>query len=288
MAVSPVLSRLNLGAELRRLREAANITVKQAAEELDCSASKISRIETGVTAPRRPEIDTLLRLYGNEALDVRDDLVQLASESKQAAWYDEYGDLLASNSLLHRYIGLENGATIIRSYSAGAIPGLLQTEDYARAVIQASRPGRPPDEVDRMVRLRMDRKGVLSRNPEPLRLFALLDESVIRRPAHGPGVMSQQLDELSASVVGGSPNVEVRLLPFSAGLHGLLGGTFEVLSFDDGEDAVVFFEGHEIGMLQNKPDVVLAHSERLDTAWKQSLVGRELAQYLKEVSATFR
>jgi len=285
MASSPVLSRRTLGTELRRLREAAGVAVSRAAEELDCSISKISRIETGLSTPRRPEIDTLLRLY--EAPAAREELVQLAGEGKQSAWYDAYGDLLAPGSILHRFIGLEAGASLVRSYASDAVPGLLQTERYARAIITASQPGVPADELETMIRMRVERTGVLSRQPEPLRIAALLDESVVRRPAHGPGVMREQLEHLCDIVAGGSQNIELRLMPFSAGLHGLLGGAFQILSFEPGESDVIFFEGQDGGGLQDKPDVVRGHAERLDTAWKQALEGRELLSFLRKVADTF-
>ena len=285
MATSPVLSRRTLGTELRRLREAAGVAVTRAAEELDCSVSKISRIETGLSTPRRPEIDTLLRLY--EAPDAREELVQLAGEGKQAAWYDAYGDLLAPGSTLHRFIGLEAGASLVRQFSSGAVPGLLQTERYARAIVAASQPAVSGEALERMIRMRLDRKSVLERKPEPLRIAALVDESVLRRPAHGRGVMREQVEYLFGIVEEGSPSIEVRVLPFAVGLHGLLGGGFQILSFDHGESDVILFEGQDGGGLQEKPDIVRAHADRLDAAWKQALEGRELLSFLREVADTY-
>jgi transcriptional regulator with XRE-family HTH domain len=285
MASSPVLSRRTLGAELRRLREAAGVAVTRAAEELDCSVSKISRIETGLSTPRRPEIDTLLRLY--EAPGAREELVHLAGEGKQTAWYDSYGDLLAPGSTLHRFIGLEAGAALVRSFSSAAVPGLLQTEAYARAIVTASQPGVGARALETMIRMRLDRKAVFTRRPKPLRIAALLDESVVRRPAHGPGVMREQIHHLCDIVADDRSPVELRLLPFSIGLHGLLGGAFQILSFEHGESDVIFFEGQDGGGLQEKADVVRAHGERLDVAWKQGLEGGELLAFLREVAETY-
>ncbi|QYN36098.1 helix-turn-helix domain-containing protein [Pseudonocardia sp. DSM 110487] len=285
MATSPVLSRRTLGTELRRLREAAGVAVSRAAEELDCSVSKISRIETGLSTPRRPEIDTLLRLYS--APGSREELVHLAGEGKQAAWYDSYGDLLAPGSTLHRFIGLEAGASRLRQFSSGAVPGLLQTERYARAVITASQPTVSGEALETMIRMRLDRKSVLRREPDPLHIAALVDESVLRRSAHGPGVMRDQVQHLCGIVEDGSSTIEVRVLPFSVGLHGLLGGGFQILSFDHGESDVIFFEGQDGGGLQEKADIVRAHSDRLDAAWKQALEGRELLSFLREVADTY-
>ncbi len=285
MATSPVLSRRTLGTELRRLREAAGVAVSRAAEELDCSVSKISRIETGLSTPRRPEIDTLLRLYS--APGSREELVHLAGEGKQAAWYDSYGDLLAPGSTLHRFIGLEAGASRLRQFSSGAVPGLLQTERYARAVITASQPTVSGEALETMIRMRLDRKSVLRREPDPLHIAALVDESVLRRSAHGPGVMREQVQHLCGIVEDGSSTIEVRVLPFSVGLHGLLGGGFQILSFDHGESDVIFFEGQDGGGLQEKADIVRAHSDRLDSAWKQALEGRELLNFLRGVAGTY-
>jgi transcriptional regulator with XRE-family HTH domain len=284
MATSPVLSRRTLGTELRRLREAAGVAVTRAAEELDCSVSKISRIETGLSTPRRPEIDTLLRLY--EAPSAREELVQLAGEGKQTAWYDSYGDLLAPGSTLHRFIGLEAGATLLRQFSSGAVPGLLQTERYARAIVTASQPAVSGEALETMIRMRLDRKSVLRRQPDPLRVAALVDESVLRRPAHGPGVMREQVEYL-CQLVEEASTIEVRALPFAIGLHGLLGGGFQILSFDHGESDVIFFEGQDGGGLQEKSDIVRAHSDRLDAAWKQALEGPELLTFLREVADTY-
>lgn len=284
---SPVLSRRNLGAELRRLREAAGVSVARAAEELDCSVSKISRIETGVTAPRRPEVDLLLRFYGDAALEERDELVRLAGEGRQSAWYDQYGDLLAPGSTLHRYIGLEGGATEIRSYSCGWLPGLIQTEGYARAVYAVTRPGRSAREVERLIQFRLARKAVLTRKPDPPRVAALLDESVVRRPAQGRGVMREQLDHLCDLIESGPPTLEIRLLPFSIGLHGLLGGELTVMGFERGEDDVAFFEGQDGAVLQERAEVVRLHSDRLDAAWKLGLEGQELVTFLRVAAATF-
>jgi transcriptional regulator with XRE-family HTH domain len=285
MATSPVLSRRTLGTELRRLREAAGVAVSRAAEELDCSVSKISRIETGLSTPRRPEIDTLLRLY--EAPGAREELVQLAGEGKQTAWYDSYGDLLAPGSTLHRFIGLEAGASLLRQFSSGGVPGLLQTERYARAIVTASQPAVSGEALETMIRMRLDRKSVLRRQPDPLRVAALVDESVLRRPAHGPGVMREQVEYLCQLVEEGSPTIEVRVLPFAIGLHGLLGGGFQILSFDHGESDVILLEGQDGGGLQEKPDIVRAHSDRLEVAWKQALEGPELLSFLREVADTY-
>jgi transcriptional regulator with XRE-family HTH domain len=285
MATSPVLSRRTLGTELRRLREAAGVAVSRAAEELDCSVSKISRIETGLSTPRRPEIDTLLRLYA--APSAREELVQLAGEGRKAAWYDAYGDLLAPGSTLHRFIGLEAGASMLRQFSTAAVPGLLQTERYARAIIMASQPAASGDMLEAMIRIRMERKSVLRRKPAPLRVAALIDEAALRRPAHGPGVMREQVQYLAQIVEEGSSTIEVRVFPFSVGLSGLLGGGFQILSFELGESDVIFFEGQDGGGLQEKADIVQSHSDRLDTAWKLALEGRELLSFLRDVAASY-
>jgi len=285
MAISPVLSRRTLGTELRRLREAAGVAVSRAAEELDCSVSKISRIETGLSTPRRPEIDTLLRLYA--APSAREELVQLAGEGRKAAWYDAYGDLLASGSALHRFIGLEAGASMLREFASATVPGLLQTERYARAIVMASQPAVSGATLDAMIRMRMERKSVLRREPTPLRVAALIDESVLRRPAHGPGVMREQVQHLAQIVEAGSASIEVRVLPFSVGLPGLLGGGFHILSFDHGEGDVIFFDAQDGGGLHEKADIVQSHSDRLDTGWKLALEGRELLSFLQDVAGTY-
>lgn len=284
MTSSPVLSRRRLGAEFRQLREEAGVSSADAAEALDCSISKISRIETGATAPRRPEIDALLRLYGRSEPALRDELVKLAADGRQAAWYDQFGDLVEAGSMLHRLIGLEAGASQIRAYACGWLPGLLQTEGYARAVLAVARPAASAAEIDRLVDFRMARKGVLARRERAPRLRALLDESVLRRPAQGDGVMRKQIEHLADLAESGAGPVEIRVLPFVAGLHGLLGGELYLMSFDGEQDDAIFLEGQEGAVLQEKSEVVHALGERFDVAWKAGLEGGELLALLKEVA----
>jgi hypothetical protein len=167
------------------------------------------------------------------------------------------------------------------------VPGLLQTERYARAIVTASQPAVSGEALETMIRMRLDRKSVLRRRPDPLRVAALVDESVLRRPAHGPGVMREQVEYLCRLVEEGSPTIEVRVLPFAIGLHGLLGGGFQILSFEHGESDVILLEGQDGGGLQEKSDIVRAHSDRLEVAWKQALEGPELLSFLREVADTY-
>ena len=285
MASSPLLARRTLGSELRRLREAAKIPVRRASEYLDCSPSKISRIETGINAPRRPEIEALLRLYGDAAVRMQDELFELAADGKQSAWYDRYGNLVEPGSPLYKYLGLEEGATQIRTYSPSGIPGLLQTDAYGRAMLTATSPGTSADDLDVLVRLRADRKKVFRRK-DPLKLAALVDEAVVRRPAPGAGVMREQILHLRSIVEAERSDQELRLVPFTAGLHGVLGGPFTLLSFDGAEDDILFFEGQAGGVFQDSPDVINSHLERLEAVWKVSLAGPELVKFLQEVADT--
>src|SRR6266540_3352438 len=195
---SPTLRRRQLGMELRRLREAAGITIDHVAERLECSGSKISRIETGQTGVTPRDVRDMLSIYGVE-LDYAETLLQIAREARQKGWWQLYGDVLTG-----AYVGLEAAVDRIRAYEALVVPGLLQTEGYAQAMIHAARPDISPGEVDKRVRVRMSRQSLLSQD-DPPDLWVVLDEAVLRRPVGGAEVMRRQLMHLAT--VAELPNV---------------------------------------------------------------------------------
>ncbi|MET7393121.1 helix-turn-helix transcriptional regulator [Dactylosporangium sp. NPDC005572] len=237
---SPTLRRRQLGMELRRLREAAHVTIDQVAETLECSGSKISRIETGQTGVTPRDVRDMLDIYGVDP-EYADQLLKIAREARQKGWWQLYGDVLTG-----AYVGLEAAADHIRSYEALVVPGLLQTEEYAQAMIHAARPDISATEVEKRVRVRMGRQSLLTQD-DPIDLWVVLDEAVLRRPVGGRAVMRRQLEHLSQSAAW--PNVTLQVLPFSAGAHAGMDGTFTMLLYDESAGQNFVFASNAAGGL---------------------------------------
>ncbi|GIH71281.1 helix-turn-helix domain-containing protein [Sphaerimonospora thailandensis] len=224
---SPTVRRRRLAAELRRLRERAEMTIEQVAERLGWSATKVSRIETSRVGVALKDVERLVDLY--EVDDAkRKELLDLARDAQKKGWWHAYGDLPSEYAT---YIGLEDEAASMRSFAPSVIPGILQTEDYARAIIRSALMGlSSPAEVERRVEVRMARQALLTQD-EPLRLWTILDEAVIRRTIGSPADMRAQLGRLLELV--DLPNITVQVLPFAAGAHPGTNGAFQILEFPE-------------------------------------------------------
>jgi transcriptional regulator with XRE-family HTH domain len=234
---SPTVRRRRLALELRRLREAARLTCEEVAEHLECSASKISRVETGRVSVSPRDVRDMLELYGVPA-EQRESLVQLARDSRQKGWWHAYSDTMQPQ--MATYIGLESAASEIRIYEVSLIPGLLQTEDYARAVIRAGMVNSPAEDIERRVALLMARQPAVVRD-DPPKIWAVLDEAALRRRVGGAGVMRLQLEHLLAQAA--LPNVAVQVIPFGGGAHPAMGRPFIILVFPERVDTdVVYLE----------------------------------------------
>jgi transcriptional regulator with XRE-family HTH domain len=234
---SPTVRRRRLALELRRLREAARLTCEEVAEHLECSASKISRVETGRVSVAPRDVRDMLELYGVPA-DQRESLVQLARDSRQKGWWHAYSDTMQPQ--MATYIGLESAASEIRIYEVSLIPGLLQTEDYARAVIRAGMVNSPAEDIERRVALLMARQPAVVRD-DPPKVWAVLDEAALRRRVGGSGLMRLQLEHLLAQAA--LPNVAVQVIPFAGGAHPAMGRPFIILVFPERVDTdVVYLE----------------------------------------------
>jgi transcriptional regulator with XRE-family HTH domain len=235
---SPTVRRRRLASELRSLREGARLTCEEVAEHLECSASKISRVETGRVSVSPRDVRDMLSLYGVDPQQL-DSLVQLARESRQKGWWHAYSDTIQPR--FATYVGLEDAASEIRTYEVNLVPGLLQTEDYARSVITAGNLTGSLEDVERRVALRMARQPMLLSGRNPPQLWAVLDEAVLHRTVGGPGLMRLQLDHLAE--VASRPNVAVQVIPYSAGAHPGMGKPFVILSFPERADPdVVYLE----------------------------------------------
>jgi transcriptional regulator with XRE-family HTH domain len=237
---SPTLRRRQLGQELRKLREAAGTTIDQVAERLACSASKISRIETGQSGVSSREVRDILAAY-RVAGDKVDELVEMAREAKQRGWWQLYGTVLTS-----AYVGLEAAAAELRSFEPLVIPGLLQTEEYARAMVLAGWPQWSAEEVEQRIRVRIKRQSLLYQD-DPLQLLIILDEAALRRPVGGVDVMRRQLEKLLAATE--LPHVMIQVLPLAVGAHGGMDGAFTILLFEEPASQTLVFAANGAGGL---------------------------------------
>jgi transcriptional regulator with XRE-family HTH domain len=216
-----------LGSHLRRLRERAGVSRSDAGWAIRASESKISRLELGRVGFKQRDVEDLLSLYGVTETRERERLLELAREANSRGWWHRYGDV--TPDWFDAYLGLEAAAELIRTYEIQFVPGLLQTADYARAVARLTPEGaRSEDEVERVVALRTRRQRVLDREP-PLKLWAVIEESVLLRPIGGRQVLRDQLHALRSAVE--RPNITVQIIPIDNPGHPAGGGAFTILRF---------------------------------------------------------
>jgi len=218
--------RIQLGARLRTLRLAKGLSRDQAGFPIRASESKISRMELGRVGFKERDVADLLTFYGVEDASERERLLALTREANEPSWWHSYGDVL--DTWFQNYLDLEQAAELIRTYEIQFVPGLLQTDRYARAVIKLGLDKAAADQLDRRATLRMNRKRLLDR-PDAPRLWAVLDEAVLRRPIGGFDVLREQIESLIE--VCAKPTVRLQLMPFSSGGHAAAGGAFSILRF---------------------------------------------------------
>jgi len=270
--------RRQLGAELRRLREATGRTAAAAADQLDWSESKLSRIETAHTGIRNADLERLLALYKVSDQE-RAKLLAIAGQSRQKAWWEAYGDSLPN--AYETYIGFEAEATGIFTYQCQVVPGLLQTAEYARAVHQIDHPG-DEDLVSQLVTVRMARQALLTREPRP-KLWAVIDEAILRRPVGGHDVMRRQLRRLVEAAE--LSMITIQVLPFEAGAHRALTGSFVVLEFaGSAEQPLVYSEGMTGGVIRSKPEELRAYWMSFEALKTASLSEPESVDFITAVA----
>jgi hypothetical protein len=223
----PTVGRMLVGAQLRRLRSEAGVSREEAGEAIRASEWKIHRLENGQVGFKERDIIDLLRLYGVTDPDDIAAFLELAREANAPGWWQDYGDVLPQ--WFRAYVDLEAVATLIRTYEGQLVPGLLQTDDYVRAVIHDTSL-ESSEEVGRRVRLRMARQTLLT-GEHPPRLWAVVDEAALRRPVGGREVMRGQLERLIAATK--LPNVTLQILPLAGGAHPAMVGAFSILRFAD-------------------------------------------------------
>jgi Domain of unknown function (DUF5753)/Helix-turn-helix domain len=274
----PTVLRMILGRQLQALREKARLSVEEAGQAIYSSEWTVRRMEKGEGGLKPMKVKGLLLRYG--VTDVReiDAFLALAREANTPGWWHNYSDVLPT--WFRVFPGLEEAADLIRAYQPQFVPGLLQTEDYARALTVVGFPDAAPDETERRVALRLTRQHLLTR-PEPPRLWAVLDETVLRRRVGGPDVMRGQLTRLIEAT--SLPNVTLQVLPFTAGPHQAMYGMFHIFRFPSPElQDVVYGENMTSAFYLDKPEDVSAYAEAMDRICAQAASAEETVGILRD------
>jgi hypothetical protein len=232
---SPTFVRFQLGAQLRRLRDAAKVSTERAAESIEVTASTLRRIEQGRVGVKGPALTALLNEYGVEDAELRETLLTMAREGKQRGWWARFSDL---PQVYRQYIGLESAADQMQNFETIVVPGLLQTEAYARAMTSEDAFKPTPDAIEQRVTVRMERQKLITESR--LKLVAVMDEAVLHRQIGGPQVMHDQLTAmLEAAKLW---NVSLQVIPFREGAYASMLSSFAILNFP-GSPGVVYIEG---------------------------------------------
>ena len=275
-SAGPTVQRLVLGGHLRRLREEAFITTEQAAAAIRGSHSKISRMEHGRVGFKERDIADLLTLYGVNSGEERQALLTLAREANTPGWWQGYSDILPP--WVEPYFGLEAAASFIRNYELQFVPGLLQTEGYARALIRLGNAA-TEDDVMRRAEARLSRQEILSRETPP-RLWAVMDEGALRRSIGGKAVMREQIRHLIDMC--DHPAVTLQLLPFQIGAHPAMGGPFTILRFSEPDlRDVVYIEQLTSALYLDKAAEVDSYLEVMEQLCLQAEPAAKTPEILK-------
>jgi len=255
----PTVLRILLGSQLRMLREVKGITREEAGYAIRASGSKISRMELGRVSFKERDVTDLLKLYGVDE-DETATLVALAIQANSPGWWHKYGDVLPD--WFQVYVGLEEAASLIRLYEVQFVPGLLQTADYARAVVRLGQPAAAPEEIGRRISLRMGRQELLTKPGGP-RLWAIVDEAALRRPIGGKEVMRAQLEQLILATE--EPQVTLQVMPFRSGGHAAEAGAFTIMRFPEPDlPDVVYLEQLTSALYLDKRDDVEKYTEVME------------------------
>jgi transcriptional regulator with XRE-family HTH domain len=278
---SPTARRRRLAAALRQLREAHDLSCADAGTAVGWSESKISRIETGRVGIRQPDLERLLDLY--EVTDEpRAALLTLGRQAAHRGWWHSYADALPA--WFEEYVGLEDGAKSLFTYQNQLVHGLMQTEDYAAAVIRAAQPAASADEVERQLAARSTRQALLTAG-NPLYVWAVLDEAVLRRLVGGAAIMQAQLHRLRE--IAALPNVTLQLLPFEAGAHASMGTSFELLQFpESGDTAIVYIEDYTTSQYLETPADLGRYTLIFDHLRASALSPERSVEFISKVASS--
>lgn len=265
---SPLVQRRRLRTELKKARQTSGLTQEKVASEMDWSLSKIIRIESASSGISANDLKALLQIYGVQDPGQVDSLVALARAARERSWWSAYRDVAPQQLLqLTEY---ESAAQVIRQFETMFVPGILQTEDYARAVIDNYyEEGLSSNQLRALVELRTRRQDVIDAENPPSFHF-VLDEGVVRRVVAGPSVMRRQLRRLIE--VAGKPNITLELIPFSAGLHSGMKGPFEIIELADPSDSeIVYLESPRGDIFSDVPEETSKYREAFVRLEKASL-----------------
>jgi transcriptional regulator with XRE-family HTH domain len=279
-AAEATVLRMLLGAQLRRLREAAGISAEKAGYEIRASRSKISRMETGRVGLKLRDIEDLLTLYGVAGERERTKVLALARRSREPEWWTQYNDILPD--WFETYLSLEPAAATIRSFETQFVPGLFQTGDYARAVTRLGHKAAPDAEIERRVGLRLGRQDLLDGRQQP-RIWVIMDEAVLRRPVGGVLVMRAQLRRLTEAAQ--LPGVRLQVVPFAQGGHAAASGSFSILRFEEQDlPDVVYIEQLTSAVYLDQRADVEHYLEVVDLLSGEALSPADTMRFLEQVA----
>lgn len=276
----PAVRRRKLGGELRRLRDLSGLTSGEAAGRVGWHQSKVSRIETGRSSVTPEDVALLLDVYGVRDGDLRDLLGTLAGKGHQRGWWQDFRDVLPVE--YRDFISLETGASRARSMETSVVPGLLQTRAYAHALTGDVMPQLGPREVTALVEVRTARQAVLRQDP-PLEVWAVLDEAVLRRSVGGPAVMAEQLRSLDRA--SSLAHIRLQVLPFTAGGHMGVTGSFVIFSFPRIADLDVVVIDHLTSSLYvDRKEDITAYDAAFTRLSGRALPCDESAALIREIA----
>lgn len=277
---NPTVRRRELGTLLRKLREDKGMSVKQVTEQLLCSPSKVSRIETGQRGATLRDVRDLCDFYDVTDQAFRDQLMDLAKQGKQQGWWQPF-DLPYSS-----YVGFEAEALTIRDFDSAVVPGLLQTPAYVRALHEDPLPFGARDLVEKRIQARTKRQELLTREyPSPLDLWAILDEAVLHREIGGPAVMAAQLERVLKEME--RPNVTVQVIPYSVGAHPALDSNFRILEFAGPVSDLIYSEGMVGFIYLDRPEDIARYHECFEHLSQLALKPDQSAELIQEISQAY-
>ncbi|MEV5568103.1 helix-turn-helix transcriptional regulator [Streptomyces sp. NPDC052196] len=279
--VNPTVRRRRLGQELRRLRELKGMTAEEVAERLLVSQSKISRLENGRRSISQRDVRDLCGVYEVDDHRIVDSLMQMAKDSRQQGWWHAFGDIPYSV-----YIGLETDAASLRVYDPQVVPGLLQTPQYAEALIAGALPETVPADIEKRVNVRLRRQERVKATENPLRLWVVIDEAALRRTIGGKQLMIDQLESLIDQ--SRLPHVTVQVLPFSMGAHPGINGQYAILEFPDASDSsVVYIEGVTSDLYLEKANDVQKYSVMYEHLRAQALNVDQTREFITAIAKEY-
>lgn len=275
----PTVLRMMLGAQLRRLRETRGASPEEAGEAIRGTRSKISRLELGRSSFKQRDVADLLTFYQVTEEKEREELLALARQANAPGWWHQYSDLMTT--WLETYIGLEEAASVIRTYEMQFVHGLLQTADYARAVVRLRHEETPETEVNRRVELRLHRQRLLTMPTGP-QVWSVVDESALRRAYGGRDVMRAQLRHLIE--IAENPNVTLQVMPFAAGGHAAAGGPFTILRFPQPDlPDIIYLEQLTSALYLDKPTDIDDYTDTMNQLCVDAEQPDRTARLLKKI-----